>query len=152
MKSEPDVLGVFNVHVRKPIELVRFALEHFQGDCLLSLEGDLSRLDVSLIPGASRKPTDLLPRNTILPKQDFVILPVTAATIDAIDRHVLPHVGLREHVEHIQIASKGKPVFGAYDNFDPGCVWIDQAIGKDAIVSLLDSGIIKSYQARSANL
>jgi hypothetical protein len=57
--------AVFNVRVRKPVEFVRKALKHFHRDCFLSLEGDLSRFDFALVPGASREPSDLLRRNTI---------------------------------------------------------------------------------------
>jgi hypothetical protein len=140
--------AVFAVRVREPVEFVRAALKHFHRDCFLSLEGDLSRFDPALVPGASREPSALLRRNTIWPLLDFVILPVTAATAETICRRVLPQVGLKHHVVHVQVASEGHLVLGARDNFGRDCVWIDQGIGKEGIVSLLDSGVIGWYQAR----
>jgi hypothetical protein len=140
--------AVFDVRVREPVEFVRAALKHFDRDCFLSLEGDLSRFDSALVPGASREPSALLRRNTISPVLDFVILPVTAVTVDTICQRVLPQVGLKQHVIHAQVASEGRLVLGAFDSFHRGCVWIDQRIGKDGIVSLLDSGVIGWYQAR----
>jgi hypothetical protein len=140
--------AIFDVRVKKPVEFVRAALKRFTRDCFLSLEGDLSRFDSVFVPGASREPSALLRRNTIFPVLDFVILPVTAATADPICQRVLPQVGLTQHVIHVQVASEGRLVLGAFDKFQRGSVWIDQGIGKEGIVSLLDSGVIGWYQAR----
>jgi hypothetical protein len=139
----PDI---FNVRVKKPVDFVRAALKHFRKYCFLSLEGNLSRFDPTLVPGASGNPSALLRRNTISPVLDFVILPVTAATADTICQEVLPQVGLKHHIIHVQVASEGRLVLGAYDNFNRECVWIDQAFGNEGIGSMLDAGIIGWYQ------
>jgi hypothetical protein len=138
----------FQVRVRRPVDFIRAGLNHFPHDCYLSLEGDLSRFDSTLIPGTSHMPTTLLRKYTISPVQDFVILPVTAATSDLVSLRVLSQVGLKHHIIHIQIASESRLVLGAYDNFHRECVWIDAAIGQEGITSMLDSGIIGWYQLR----
>ena len=138
----------YQVRVREPVEFVRAALDHFQPDCLLSLEGDLSHCDTAHVPGASSEPTDVLRRSTISPKQEFIVLPVTAETRETISREVLPQVGLKNRVLHVQVASGGRLVLGAYDSFHRECCWVDQSIGPDTISSWKDSGIIGWYEPR----
>jgi hypothetical protein len=140
--------AVFQVRVRKPVDFVRTALQHFSSECFLSLEGDLSRIDTMAITGAAHAATTLLRRNTTWPEQQFVIFPVTADTTDVICKRVLPQVGLKHHVLHVQVASCGRLVLGAFDKFHNDCVWIDQSIGREGITSMLDSGIIGWYKAR----
>ena len=50
------------------------------GDAHISLEGDLRGLGVMDIPGASDLETATLKRNTVRPKQDFVVVPLEATT------------------------------------------------------------------------
>ena len=140
--------SVFQVRVRKPVDFVCSALRHFQPDCYLSLEGELSRCDPALVCGASRDPSALLRRNSTWPVQDFLILPVTAESTEIICHRILPQVGLKHRVIHVQLASAGRLVVAAYDNFDRECVWIDQEIGKDVIVSLVEAGTVGWYQPR----
>jgi len=53
---------------------------------------------------------------------DVAILPVTAATSDFISQKILPEVCLQQQVIHVQIASEGRLVLGAFDNFHHDCV------------------------------
>jgi hypothetical protein len=140
--------AVFQVRIRKPVDFVCAVLRHFHRECFLALTGDLSRYDPALIAEASAEPTPLLSPSTLCPKQQFVILPVTDATVDTICRRVLPQVGLKHRVIHVQVASEGRLVLGAYDNFHHEGVWIDQAIGDDRMALMLASGIIGWYQTR----
>src|SRR5215467_9092532 len=94
----------FQLRVRKPVEFVREALRCFQPSCLISLEGDLSQSDLACVPGALTEATDVLKRNTLFPKQEFVILPVTSETRDVISRQILPQIGLKQRVLHVQVS------------------------------------------------
>ena len=136
----------FQVRVRKPVDFVCAALTHFQPHCFLSLEGDLSHYDLTRIPDASGEPTEVLRRNTIAPKQDFIILPVTPTTFETISRQVLPQVGLKHRILHVQIASDDRLVLGAYDAFHRECCWVDQCVGEDTVLAWKDSGIIGWYE------
>lgn len=137
--------NLVQVRVRKPVEFVCAALRHFTRDCFLSLEGHLSRMDVTLIPGPSLEPTSLLPRSCLAPTIDFVILPVTSDTLETVCRHILPKIGLKHEVNHVQIASEARIVLSAYDNFHRELVWIDRSIGEDALESMRRSGVIGWY-------
>ena len=140
--------AVFDLRVREPVTFVQTTLRHSRKDCLLSLEGDLSRFDAHLVSGASSEPSELLARNTIAPVLDFVILPITAATLDTVCQQVLPQVGLKHRVVHVQVASEGCLVFGAYDHFHRESVWIAVGIGEACITTLLDNGVVGWYQRR----
>jgi hypothetical protein len=138
----------FQVRVREPVDFIRAALTYFQPHCFLSLEGDLSHYDSSRVPDASDEPTEVLRRSTIWPKQQFVILPVTSMTLETISRQVLPQVGLKHRILHVQVAFGGRLVLGAYDAFHRECCWVDQCIGQDTISSWKESGIIGWYEPR----
>ena len=137
--------SVFQVRVRMPVQFVCWALRHFTNDCFLSLEGNLSGFDPSLMPGASLEPSVVLRRNTTYPIQDFVILPATSGSTELICQRILPQVGLKQQAIHVQVASENRLVLGAFDKFQH--VWIDGDIGSE-IVSLREAGIIGWYEAR----
>jgi hypothetical protein len=111
-----------NIVVRNPIAFLSTIVETVYGDAQVSFEGNLSQLDLRNIAPLATKPTDLLPRNTLQPELDFVILPVEADTKDVLVQHILPRIGLRTRVVHVEFAKAGKIVMAAYDNFDPDCV------------------------------
>ncbi len=79
----------------------------------ISFEGELSACDLSHLPGASASETEVLRRNTLWPKQDFIVMPfyepneLFMALGGTIPRAVL----------HIQIEVGGQLAFAAYDNF-----------------------------------
>jgi hypothetical protein len=138
----------FQVRVRKPVDFIRAALTHFQPQCFLSLEGDLTHVDPAHILDASGEPTDVLRRNTISPPQQFVILPITPSTFETVSRKVLPQAGLKHRILHVQIASGGRLVLGAYDAFHREGCWIDRCVGEETVSSWKASGIIGWYEAR----
>jgi hypothetical protein len=132
------------VDVRRPIEFLSAVLEAFCGQARLSLEGDLEALRGVSLPGASRDETSCLRRNTIWPKQDFIVVPLV--------REILPtlvalcsRLGLRRRVLHVQIEDGGALVFGAYDQFDPSCVWVSARFGESELQRLVQHGVIASY-------
>jgi hypothetical protein len=46
------------------------------GNAHMSFEGRLNHLRLASIPGASEEETFVLKRNTIWPKQDFIVVPL----------------------------------------------------------------------------
>jgi hypothetical protein len=59
-----------------------------------------------------------LKRQTVWPRQDFVILSLEHDTIDPILEIVLPEARYKEDITHIQIEKHGELQFGCYDQFD----------------------------------
>jgi hypothetical protein len=135
-----------HIPVRDPIPFLSAVIEALHGDAYVSLEGDLSRLDLSDIENIRTEPTDALPRQTLDPKLGFVIIPLEADTKDAIIQNILPRIGIRTRVVHVQITKRGKQVFAAYDNFDPDCVWLRPIVSGELIDQLVREKVIRSYR------
>ena len=70
--------------VRDKRRLLLAMMERLAGGAHISFEGDLSALRLSDIPGASQDETGALKRNTLWPKQDFMVLPLELSTSRAI--------------------------------------------------------------------
>jgi hypothetical protein len=60
------------------------AMTELAGAAHVSFEGDLSATRIANFPGASGEETQVLKRNTLRPKQEFVILPLEADLVTAI--------------------------------------------------------------------
>jgi hypothetical protein len=75
---------------------------------------------------ASGEATAALKRNTLWPKQDFVVVPLeplaSKTIISAIGRTV------SGTIIHIQIEKHGLLQSGAYDNFHPQCIFFGSAV------------------------
>src|SRR5258708_38324924 len=102
-------------HVSDKRRLLLDMMEEFAGDAHISFEGDLSTLPLSSIPGASKEDTGVLRRNTLWPKQDFIVLPLepsTSKTIISAIEGTVPNA-----IIHIHIDQPGTPQFAPYGNF-----------------------------------
>jgi hypothetical protein len=135
----------YELYVKKPIELLASLLELLCGNARLSLEGDLSRVDLTKIPGVSRTPSGSLKRNTISPQQEFIIVPVEDHAVVRNLRRNFPRIGLKSLILHILIEKDGELAFAAYDQFYGGKAWVSDRIGKSFLESLQEKGIIKSF-------
>ncbi len=103
-------------------------MKSYTGDAHLSLEGDLSKCNLSHLEGVSGEETSALRRHTAYPKQDFVVIPLSEATMELILAAVLPDNRYMKDIIYIQIESQGSLVFGTYDNFHRECiVFYDEA-------------------------
>ena len=121
-------------------------MEELAGDAHVSFEGDLQQLTLTRIPGASEEPTATLKRNTLRPKQDFIIVPLQpsmAKSIIAAIGGTVPNA-----IIHIQIEKDGLLQFGAYDNFHPKCIYFGSAVNEAVIESLVSQGIMRPYTER----
>lgn len=138
--------SIYHLDVAQPIRLMERILVRFAGNARLSLEGDLSRGDAGGVPVLSRQPDALLPSHTLHPERDFWILPVEPDTVDAIAVKLLPRIGLRQRVWHVQMEKEGRRVFAAHDGFDRDGVWVAGQVAGEFITSLVKTGAIRGYR------
>lgn len=116
------------------------------GDARISFEGDLRRCVFPPHLNPSGEETSALRRSTAYPRQDFVVLNLTAESVRPILEVVLSDRRYLDDVIHIQIERGGELQFGAYDHFHPECI---VCFPPDVTPELLDrlqaSGVIRSW-------
>ena len=115
------------------------------GNAEISFEGDLSSLGLLDLAGASTNETEILRRNTIWPRQDYVVVPLTPDTIQLIFRAIGGTIP--QGIIHIQIAKEGKLEFGAYDRFHPDALTFGEIFRKDFLDDLVSQGILEPKPA-----
>src|SRR5580704_17091275 len=81
-------------------------MEQLAGGAHVSFEGDLRGLTLLSIPGASNEPTTALKRNTLWPKQDFVVVPREPS----MDQRIIAAIGgtVPVAIIHIRIETDGQ--------------------------------------------
>jgi hypothetical protein len=136
---------IISLVVKHNIQLLEKMIDLFCDDAAISFEGDLSQADLRGIPVLSREPTAVLKCNTLQPKSDFLIIPLTDESKDLIKRQLLPRIGISTRVDHIQIEQHSVLVFGAYDHFDDDCVWVSLDNNQALLDSLVKQGILREY-------
>lgn len=119
-------------------------MEELAGDARISLEGDLSlcRFTEDLI--VSREETDVLRRNTLWPRQDFVVLRLTPKTVAPIFKQVMA-AGLKRAIIHVQIERNGVLELGAYDNFHPECVVTGAGVSAALLSELKSNAVLRDF-------
>jgi len=124
--------------VENKTELLRALINELGGDARISFEGNFRDLRILSLPGVSQEETAVLKRNTIWPKQDFAVVPLTTAA----EKPILSTIGgkVPRKLIHIQIERAGVLEFGAYDNFQS--VFLGPGINPDFVASLTARGII----------
>src|SRR5580692_4149178 len=121
-------------------------MEELAGGAHVSFEGDLRGLTLSSISGASGEPTAALKRNTLSPKQDFVVVPLEPS----MGQRIIAAIGgtVPGAILHIQIEKGGQLQFGAYDNFYPESIFFGSELKEDFIKSLVSQNIMRPYTER----
>ena len=89
-------------------------MDELAGDARISLEGDLSHCRFTEDVIVSRDETDLLKRNTLWLRQDFVVLRLTPETVASIFKQVMA-AGLKRAIIHVQIERHGLLTFVAFE-------------------------------------
>jgi|SRR5580658_10415500 hypothetical protein len=122
-------------------------MEELAGDAHMSFEGDLRGLRLSSIVSASEEETIVLRRNTLWPKQDFVIV----ALEPSMSESIISAIGgtVPKAIIHIQIEKSGVLQFAAYDNFDPECIVFGEGIKQTVLDSLASRDILRPYTERA---
>jgi hypothetical protein len=119
-------------------------MEELAGNAHISFEGNLRNLGFGSIPGASEAETTALKRNTLWPKQDFIVLPLDPS----MGKSILSAIGgtVPGSIIHVQIEREGVLEFGAYDNFHPECIYFRSGVRPEFLESMVSQGILKSVQ------
>jgi len=135
----------YRLVVKKPIELLDALLCIFKEQARISFDGKLSSRLFEEIPVVGTQPIEPHLRNTHS-KENFLIIPITAVTLDILRKKVLPQVGLRKNVECVLISKKDKLVFWAYDWFHKDCVGLSLIVPEAQVIALCKKGILKEYK------
>ena len=115
----------------------------------MSLEGDLSRCAFPDELVATHDEIPLLKRNTLWPRQDFVILFLLPEFVDPIFRQIMK-AGLKRAIIHIQIEHSGLLQLGAYDNFYPKSVVTGPIVRKELLSELKLKKVLWDFEEPSA--
>ncbi len=115
------------------------------GNAHISFEGDLSRCTFpsDLTPVTEETPS--LVRNTMDPRQDFVVLPLEEQTIRPILEVVLPKKRFTKNILHIQIEKNGRVKFGSHDNFHSECIVAFRGVPAELLIDLKEHGVIRPW-------
>ena len=134
-----------SVNVRDiPAFLHRLMLE-LAGKAHISLEGDLSRCQLSDGIVVTREETAILKRNTLAPVQDFVVLRLAPETVPTIFKQAMA-AGLNRAIIHVQIERNGVLELAAYDNFDPECVVTGPSISPALLSELKNTNVLGEFR------
>jgi hypothetical protein len=127
--------------VRDKRRLLVRMMEQLAGNAHISFEGDLKALHLSRIPGASNEETEVLKRNTLSPKQVFVVLPLETSST----KTIIAAIGgtIPSAIIHVQIEKGGCLQFAAYDNFHPQCIVFHPAMDRAIIELLIAEGVMR---------
>ena len=127
-------------------------MKQFMNSGHISFEGSLGALTFCTWQTSSSEETDTLKRNTMSPRLDFVVVPLTEQTVPAIWRELSDKDHLvREGIIHVQIESQGKLVFGGYDNFHRDCTVVSADVPVELLETLKENGVIRSYRSSGAH-
>src|ERR1700678_2580038 len=126
--------------VRDKRRFLAAVLAELAGVAQVSFEGDLSSTSLFDVAGASSDETQVLKRNTLWPKQDFVVLPLEAEMVGPI----MAAVGgtLPRGIIHIQVQKDGRLELGLYDNFAPKCMFFGSSLTSTFLATLRDAGTL----------
>jgi hypothetical protein len=132
--------------VRDKRRFLAAALAELAGVAKVSFEGDLSSTSLLDVAGASSDETQVLKRNTLWPKQDFVVLPLEAEMVGPI----MAAVGgtVPRGIIHIQVQKDGRLELGLYDNFAPTCMFLGSSITSTFLATLQDTGTLVHWTER----
>jgi hypothetical protein len=138
----------FRLHTKHKPELL-FAMIRTLAheDTRISFEGRLAHTELAKIAGASLNETEVLKRNTISPRMDFLVLPLTPATVHAIEKAVVSIVAFKGYagIVHVQIERQGHLSFVACDHFHEDCVWVSDAVPTPLLAELVKNRVLHSY-------
>ncbi len=134
------------VEVKKPIEFLSTLVERFQINGTLSMEGDLSAINLSEMFPVGKTPTEFLPKQGMITrKNQYASIQLDTEIISKLQKSVFPRIGLRNRVAHVQISVNNCHVLGAYDWFAEDCVWVDLPEGDGLLEELKEKGIIRKF-------
>jgi hypothetical protein len=138
----------FRLHTKHKPELLFAVMQTLaHEDARISFEGRLSHTELAKIAGASLNETEVLKRNTISPRMDFVVLPLTSETVPEIEKAIVSKVAFKDYagIVHVQIERQGRLAFVACDHFHEDCVWVSEAVPDTFLAELVKNRVLYSY-------
>ncbi len=138
------------LNVRDKAAFLHRLMAELAGDARISLEGDLSRCRFPDNLVVSREEDGLLKRNTVVPRQTFVVLRLTPEAVAPIFHEVMA-AGLKRAIVHVQIERNGVLELMAYDNFHPECVATGPGIRPELLNDLKSRGVIRDFSVTPAS-
>ena len=142
--TQPEVGRYWPIARDKPGLLIAM-MKFLAGDAHISFEGNLSRCQFPPELNPTLKETPALVRQTLFPRQDFVVLPLEESTIRPILDVVFPNNRYLRDIAHIQIEKHGEQQFGSYDNFHDDCIVCFLGIPTSLLDDLQQKGVIRSW-------
>jgi hypothetical protein len=129
----------------KPGFLRRMMFELASGNAQMSLEGDLSRCRFTQDVTVTDDETAALKRNTIAPRQEFVVLRLIPEACSPILGEVMT-AGLNRAIIHVQIMRDDVLELGAYDNFHRECVVTGPGISPALLDELKSTNVLRDFK------
>lgn len=119
----------------------------YEGKSVASFEGDLSRLGLEELPGASSQESGSLRRQTLEPQLDFIVVPINSATVPELKRRLASHgvLGRAGSVIHTQLAAGEELLFVACDNFHDDCTVASSSVPEPFLKEMLSRGLLRAY-------
>lgn len=119
-------------------------MRELAGDAQIAFEGDLIGLNLAKLRVVSEGTIPELKRQTLSPKQDFVVVELNADAIPGIMK-VLGGT-IPRAVIHIQIAKAGQLAFSACDNFDPDAIFFGEALSDDFVAFMQREHLLRELR------
>ncbi len=118
-------------------------LQELAGSALVSFEGDLKGTALLEVHGASGNDTAALRRNTLWPRQDFVVLPLEVETVASIVKAIGGTVP--RGILHIQVEKAERLELGVYDNFAPHVMFFGSSMTPELVEKLREEGVLMPW-------
>ena len=116
----------------------------------MSLEGDLSRCRFAGEAIVSKDETPFLKRQTLWPRQDFVVLRLESHAITPLFKQIMA-AGLSRSIIHVQIERSGVLELRAYDNFGAGCVMTGPNVSEALLSELQSERVLRAFTAAAGD-
>ena len=132
------------IKVRDRSAFLRRVMLELAGHAQMSVEGDLSQCHFSQDVIVTTDETAILKRNTIAPRQDFLVLRLTSETCGPISRQAGKY--LKRAIIHVQIERDSVLELGAYDHFHRECVVTGPGISPALLAELKSTNVLRDFE------
>ncbi len=141
----------YSIKVKRPIPFMTAMIDAFEGNGLISFEGDLSHLKEDNLTGISRERTACLRSQTLIEyvpgePPHFVVIPLNANNAKEIRERILPTIGIRHRVRHVSIEKEGVLQFYSSDCFSEDQVFLRTTYPEDLLNDLKKRKVIESFK------
>lgn len=108
-----------------------------------SLEGDLGKLQLVAFAGITSEEDAWFRRNTIVPRRDFTIVPLTPANVAHLCDRLRAVDPQMEDVDHVFVANEREVVLAAHDWFDDLTTTCAASVPTALLRELASRGVLK---------